>query len=155
MAKNETTVERVVKAQFVRYTKLVPVPGSDDSRPVIATARRNESVNVLESEVERLEALDSFLSDATVTRTEDGEVVEVDVREMTDGDLAAWIKDEGPTAKEVVDLAGDDAEIAQRLLNAEQTATEGHPRKNVSGPLTKIIDDAQAGDSGVETEGTP
>lgn len=155
---NEKTVERVVRAQFFRYTKLVPIPGDPDGkkRPVMATARRGATVSVLEAEAERGDALDAFHPEAAVTKDkETGEaVVEVDVREMTDGDLATWIKEDKPTQKEVIELAEGDAVLAERLLNAERTATNGKVRKTVNKELTAIIDKAQQGPD-VEAEGTP
>lgn len=154
MAKDKT-VERVVKAQFFRYTKLVPVPGADNPRPVMATARRGDTVQVLEAEAERGALYDAFHSDADITRTAEGEVIELDVREMSDAELASWIKSDKPKADEVVDLADNDAALAERLLNAERTATNGKPRKTVAEPLTKVMDAAATGGTQVETEGTP
>lgn len=151
---NTKTVDRVVKAQFFRYTKLVPVPGSDTVRPVIRTARRGDTVQVLETEAERGAMLDAFHNDAAITTTPEGEVVELDVREMSDAELASWIKTDRPKADEVVDLAEGDATLAERLLNAERTATNGKPRKTVNTDLTKIIDARATAGSGVETEGT-
>lgn len=153
---NTKTVERVVKAQFFRFTKLVPIPGSDDVRPVMATARRGDTVQVLEAEATRGDSLDAFHVDAAVSKTAAGEtVVEVDVREMSDADLAAWIRDDKPKAADVVELAEGDGQLAERLLNAERTATNGKPRKNVNDPLTKVIDEAATRGSDVEAEGTP
>lgn len=155
MGDNTKTVERVVKAQFFRYTKLVPVPGQDKPRAVMATARRGDTVQVLEAEAARAEQLDTFHTDAEITHTADGDIVEVDVREMSDADLAAWIKNDKPKVDEVVDLAEDDGALAERLLNAERTATGGNPRAGVNKGLTAIIDKAAAGASGVEATGTP
>lgn len=157
MAEPKTkTVERVVKAQFFRYTKLVTPAGADKPRAVMATARRGDTVNVLEAEAERGDNLGAFHADAEITHTPDGDVVEVDVREMSDADLAVWIKDDKPKASDVVELAEDDPALAERLLNAERAATNGRPRATVNKPLTKIIDaGAAAGPVPVEADGTP
>lgn len=54
-----------------------------------------------------------------------------DAGSASDGELAAWIKDAKPNADDTVAAAGEDAELAARLLDAEQAATGGNPRKTV------------------------
>lgn len=58
----------------------------------------------------------------------------------TDPELVAWIRDDKPTVGDVVDMAGDDAVQARRLLAAE-TAAHGEPRPGVRKGLGKVIDD--------------
>lgn len=157
---NTETVECVIAAQFFRYTKLVQVPGTDSMRPVMATARRGDTVQVLVFEAERGRMFGAFHGDAAVTTDDDGEtVVELDVREMSDAELASWIKTDRPTGSEVVDLADGDATLAERLLNAERTATNGKPRQIVTKGLTSVMDKAvntgAPGEVRVEPEGTP
>lgn len=154
---NTKTVERVIKAQFFRYTKLNAIPGSTEVRPVMATARRGDTVQVLEAEALRGDSLGAFHSDAEVKQTESGDaVVEVDVREMSDAELASWIKSDKPTVPEVVEQADDDPALAERLMNAERTATDGKPRATLNKALTEIIDKAAAaGTPGLEVTGTP
>lgn len=43
-------------------------------------------------------------------------------------------------ADQVVEAAGDDAQLAQRLLDAETEAQGGEPRKTVESGLTKVIE---------------
>lgn len=153
------TVERVVKAQFVRYTKIVQPPGAKEPRPVIVSARRGDTIQVLEEEAAKGAALGSFHEDAEIRHTPEGDVVEVDINEMSDADLATWIKEDKPKAPDVVGLSNNNPELAERLLNAERTATGGNPRKTVNEPLTKIMDDAASqpsqGQVPVESTGTP
>lgn len=161
MAKdNRKTVERVVRATFFRYTKLVPIPGDDNDkvRPVVVSARRDERINVLVAEAERADALGAFYPDAAVTVDKDtGEtVVEVDIRDMSDDALAQYIKEDKPTVSELVDLSEDDAGLAERILNAERVATGGKVRSTLNKSLTEVMDKAAGqGDVPVETEGTP
>lgn len=54
-------------------------------------------------------------------------------------DLVEWIRDDKPTAKEVVSAAEGDPEKAQKLMDAENEASGSQPRKAVMDPLRKII----------------
>jgi hypothetical protein len=52
--------------------------------------------------------------------------------------LVYWIKQERPTAAQVVDAADEDPDKAEALLAAEQEATGGQPRKAVIRGLNEI-----------------
>lgn len=66
-----------------------------------------------------------------------------DVGEASVAELASWIEAESPNAADTVALAEGDPARAAKVLEAEQSATGGDPRKTVEGPLQKIIDDAE------------
>ena len=157
MSNAPKTVERVVRARFVRYTEMIPVPGKDDEfQPVMRSGHRGATINVLETEEPKLARSEAFFTDQEVTRDESGEpVVEVDIHEMSDTDLAEWIKNDKPTVSDVVEAAGDDPRLAERLMAAEAVATGGKSRKGVNDGLTVIIDKHAAGNSGVEPTGAP
>jgi dTDP-4-dehydrorhamnose reductase len=53
--------------------------------------------------------------------------------------LVAWIRTQKPTAAAVVAAAENDSDKAEALLEAENEATGGQPRKSVKEPLEKII----------------
>jgi hypothetical protein len=76
-----------------------------------------------------------ILSDGTDTGTEEVDSVSV----MSDDELVTWIKEDKPTAHEVVDAAEGDPNLARRLLDAEDAATDGDSRKSVISGLTAII----------------
>lgn len=59
-----------------------------------------------------------------------------DVREV-----AAWITESKPTIEETLDSAGGDPDRAELLLEAENLATGGQPRKGVVDGLQALIDD--------------
>lgn len=155
--------ERTIKAQFFRYTQMLDVrgefnaDGSQKQRPVVKTARRNETVKLDAEDIARGDDTGSFFDSPTVVETADGEeVVEVDIREMSDTDLAKWVKNDKPTVDEMVDYADNDAALAERLLNAERTATGGKIRSTLNSRLTAIMDAAAAGGTvPVTPEGTP
>jgi len=74
------------------------------------------------------------------TSTEGG-----NVSELGEYELAEYIKGDNPEgralkAQEVVDLAGNDTDLAHRLLQAENIASEGDPRKSVEAGLNSIIE---------------
>jgi len=67
-----------------------------------------------------------------------------DVSSMGEYELAEYIKGANPEGKELtvqqtVDLAGGDADLAHRILQAENIATDGEPRKGVEAGLTSVI----------------
>lgn len=53
-------------------------------------------------------------------------------------ELVTWIRDERPNSATVVERAGDDPEMAQALIDAENEASGGDPRKSVVEPLERI-----------------
>jgi hypothetical protein len=76
---------------------------------------------------------------ATDTDTDTEEVEEVSsISDMSDEELVAWIKEDKPTAHEVVDAAEGDPALARRLLDAEDEASGGDSRKSVISGLTAI-----------------
>jgi hypothetical protein len=68
-----------------------------------------------------------------------------DVSSMGEYELAEYIKGSNPEGKELtvnetVALAGTDRDLAHRVLQAENIATDGEPRKGVEAGLTAIIE---------------
>lgn len=57
--------------------------------------------------------------------------------ELSDADLAAAIA--GVGVKKLVEAIGSDAELAQRVLAAEKTASAGDPRKPLVDALEKVV----------------
>lgn len=55
------------------------------------------------------------------------------------GTLATWITDAKPKVSDVLELAGEDAALAERLLAAEKAATGGDPRVTLVEGLEAII----------------
>lgn len=128
--------------------------------------------NVSDDEVERLKSLDAVgtadevaqlvrrLTDPAGVEAEEkaaaeerlaqvrGESGPLDVENLgaaTVQQLTAWITDEKPKADDVVKAVGENAEVAARVIAAENAATSGDPRKTVVEPLQKLVDDAGAG----------
>jgi hypothetical protein len=67
------------------------------------------------------------------------------VSAMGEFELAEYIGGNNPSGKalkadEVVELAGTDKDLAHRLLQAENIASDGDPRKTVEAGLTAIIE---------------
>jgi hypothetical protein len=68
-----------------------------------------------------------------------------DVSSLGEYELAEYIKGDNPNGKELtvnetVALAQGDKDFAHRLLQAENIATDGEPRKGVEAGLTSIIE---------------
>jgi len=65
---------------------------------------------------------------------------DVDVEGWPVATLAAWISDETPNAEDTIALAEGDSLKAAKVLEAEQMATGGDPRKGVETALRKLIE---------------
>ena len=68
-----------------------------------------------------------------------------EVSSLGEYELAEYIKGSNPEGKELtvnetIALAGDDKDLAHRVLQAENIATDGEPRKGVEAGLTAIIE---------------
>lgn len=63
-----------------------------------------------------------------------------DISSMSDDELSKFLEEREPNEGDTVAMAGDDPELAERLLSAESAATGGSPRKGVSERLQAIID---------------
>lgn len=123
----------------------VPSSSADPDRPL-----RTDFINVLEA-YERGETAGVGVSSvpggiavggANVTpgvAQAVGSDSEIDVAGSSVEDIAAYLEAEKPNAAETVALAGDDPELAQKVLDAEKAAQGGDPRVTVQEPLQKII----------------
>ncbi|HKV43864.1 MAG TPA: hypothetical protein VJT32_04205 [bacterium] len=63
-----------------------------------------------------------------------------DVSSLGEYELAEYIKSNNLTVGDTVALAGSDKDLAHRVLQAENIATDGEPRKGVETGLTAIIE---------------
>lgn len=82
---------------------------------------------------------------------DDDDVDEVELSSLDSEELVNWLMSTGefdgnkkPSAPEVVMAVGGDAELAQRVIDAEGTASGGDQRQGVVKPLQAIIDKATA-----------
>ena len=64
--------------------------------------------------------------------------------ELGEHELAEWLKTgsdgKAPTVNEVLEAVGNDKDLANRMLAAENIATDGDPRKGLETGLTAIIE---------------
>lgn len=58
--------------------------------------------------------------------------------ELGEYELAEWITNEQPTIDQVLEKVGDDKDLAHRMLQAENIATNGEPRKGLEAGLQAI-----------------
>lgn len=115
----------LLATRFARHGEVVDVTRDEDLERGEATGAFEEQANEEESEAD--------------LESEEGtdEVIEEEVS-WTHDDLVVWIRDDQPTAKEVVAAAGNDPDKAQKLMAAEEEASGSQPRKSVMDPLRKI-----------------
>lgn len=62
-----------------------------------------------------------------------------DLSELGEYELAEWIKETQPTINDVLEHVGEDKEFAHRMLQAENIATDGEPRRGLEEGLSRII----------------
>lgn len=89
-----------------------------------------------EEEAARLDEQGNLQAAPPELSTQDGEII-LDENSSVE-ELAAWIAEDSPKIDEVLELA-DSPEMAQKLLDAENQATDNDPRKGLLEGLTRII----------------
>lgn len=108
------------------------VPGTPpmgDPRPAAQVARNVENI--------RAEMEAELSDDEDEAEIEEDEVLDPETASAEE--LAEWIKEDKPNVGEVLEAAGDDADIASKLLEAEGIATGGSPRRGVTDGLSAVI----------------
>jgi hypothetical protein len=158
--------ERVVKHKELTYR--VPVTDEDGGQVTKTTkhgqerpkyrrvhARRYATIDDAEmapDDLERAEAFGAFFTDEELEAIRGGEASEPaeatkppegvpeDLNFDDNDQLVGWIKTAKPTAATVVAAAGDDPDKAIALMDAEEEASGGQPRKSVMDPLGKIAE---------------
>lgn len=109
----------------------------------------------LDSDIERADRYGALYSEEESSRrlagasapVSEDEPEEVELSDLDHEDLVNWLMSTGPfdgvkkpTADEVVEAVGDDPELAARVLDAEQEASGGEPRKQVQERLSKVAE---------------
>lgn len=156
--------ERVVRHK--EFTYRVPVLDEDDNQVTKTTkhgqdrpkfrrlhAKRYDVIDdadIHEDDLDRAEAFNVFFTDEEVERLRRGdnpadepatapvEGVPDDLNFDDQDMLVGWIKTAKPNVKTVVSAAGDDPDKAIALMDAEEEASGGQPRKSVMDGLQKV-----------------
>jgi len=149
--------DRIVRALSLAYTVAVEDP-SGMKTVELREAKRGETVTVDQIGTLALrkgESSHAFYTDDEREKVEQGQDPDSigtgasasgsSISEMGEYELAEYIKGSNPDGKELtvqqtVDLAGNDKDLAHRVLQAENIATDGEPRKGVETGLTAIIE---------------
>lgn len=109
-----------------------------DEHGKVRAARRGETIEVTDEELERGLALGAFVTDND--EPEESAAEEFSVVDASDDEVLDWLETSQPNVQAVVDAADGDPENAKRLLAAENTLTGNDPRKGVEAKLTAIIE---------------
>lgn len=146
------SIQTIRVAQFMYYIPTgrtrVRKDGKTEDILSVRHALRGDTVDIpREEDVERGERVGAFVVEKIVV--EPGPVAtEEDVNTGPDFSshdmLVEWFEDTKPTAREVINVAEGNADKAEMLLDAEETASGGHSRKSVVNALNRIIDEADA-----------
>lgn len=166
--------ERIVKFRLVTYFDEVDnqvTPGGDTIL-VERTASMGQKISLRPKDEERLDSLGALYTDEEAKMIEDGTYKGSDAAVLStfrgglrplapddavsgavgEGDpatmdavaLGQYIRDNRLNAEKTVALAGDDEESIQRVIDAENIATENSPRVTVLEPLEKRLADLPA-----------
>lgn len=121
----------------------------------------------LDSDVERADQFDCCYSEEVTAERQkrkaatapppspepegDAEEIDVELADLPHEDLVDWLMSTGmfdgqkkPTVQEVLDGAGDNPDLAKRILTAEQEASGGEPRQGVVTGLNDVVAKASA-----------
>lgn len=105
-----------------------------DKDGVEQEGRKGDVVDLTDEEIEYGESIGAFEVEGA-----DAPEAEKTLAEYDDPELIEWVEENQPTVQEVIDASGGDADLAKRLLSAEESATGGHPRKTLVEGLAEVI----------------
>lgn len=137
---------RTVKSQWAPYM-VQKTTGRGDEILVPRYGNKGDKVELLPADEARLDDLGALEPKGKAAPATPGPTkppVTIDAATASDVELIAFIKDTEPTVPNTIALAGDDVELAKRVLAAESAATDGAPRAGVEKGLTKVIEAAPA-----------
>jgi hypothetical protein len=130
--------EKTIRIRFFTYNVEVDHPSDPGEKMIMSqTAWRGETVDLNDADVKRGEAIHAFVG-SEPEEAESSAGVALDLDSASDAELAEWIENDKPTVQEVVDAADGDPELADRLLDAENSATGNDPRKGVVEGLAAV-----------------
>lgn len=115
-------------------------PESSEYKDAVVDYRLGQQVELLDEDYIRLSNGGAVKdADAVEAMAVESDEEVLDVRTASVDDLARWIEQEGPNVNETVQASGGEAELAQKLLEAETQATDGEPRQGVVDGLSTVI----------------
>lgn len=132
--------KRTIKHRAFTYYEDATDPITKRKVALEKTARRGEEVDLSEQDAARGDKFDAFYTDEELARINAGETPEgtFNAAAASEEQLVEFV--ESAKVQEVIDASGGDPEQAQRLLDAEEQATGGEPRKTVVLGLGTVID---------------
>jgi hypothetical protein len=149
---------RTIKHGYFWYMvpELHVYDGQEQERYVERTAFQGETIEIPRPvDLERGETHGAFYTDAELEAMAEeaqpaatAETTEVALGDLDDEELVDWLMSTGefdgqkkPNASEVVEAVGDDADLAERVIEAENKATGNQPRSSVVDALQKVADE--------------
>jgi hypothetical protein len=154
MTDDTTTKDtRTVKVLAFTYAKVHDNPYDPDGPKIVenTVAQRGDELvwdDLTDYDKNRADKFDVFYTDEEAQRLQpDGTLAEPEDmssetivlgENSTVEELADWIREDQPTIDEVVELAGDNPALAQKLIQAESAATGGDPRRTLVTRLEKV-----------------
>lgn len=132
---------KVLRKSSAGVQLMEPSGFGEDGRPLTQPSTRSVTVSngeplpadLADGELERLISLDAVRQIGTATPEPEPET-------EPDSELDELLKQ---GVKQILDTVGDDKELAERVLTAEQAASKGDPRSTLVEGLEKVI---QGGD---------
>lgn len=151
---DETTnlTEKVIKNKAFRY--YVEQPSILDPEKTILrerVARRGDTVQLRDADVKIGEAMGAFLTDEDFM--DDEAVLPGDPADKTVEQFVEWLETDRPSIPAVLKVVDDNAETADKVLEAEQLVTGRDPRPTLVAKLEAIIEEATEGDDEDDEKG--
>jgi hypothetical protein len=139
----QKTESRKIKHLAFAYLVEQPHPYEPDKTVFVERlARRGDTVELLPYDVAKGERFGSFYTEEEEQAVEEQEVAlnDLDTEELSD-----WLNSDGefegdqkPTVNQVLNAAKGNPDLATRLVEAENLATDGDPRSSLIEGLAKI-----------------
>lgn len=142
----EELQERTIKHRAFRYFDEGPHPVEPDKTILRQRfARRGETVKLRAEDIRRGEQHDAFgdpnqPNARAGAATDDAGSQVANVAGKSDQQIVEWLEEEKPTVPQTIAAAGDDPELAQRILDAEYQVTGRDARNGVVEGLERIVE---------------
>lgn len=158
------TIKHKVFTYYVEKKEGVRPDGSLGPVTLERQARRGETVELRDADANRGDELGAFYTDAELRAINNPDLPAadqvsvpptnaVDLVNMSESDVVTWLTGGGPGSKpsvaqvlsavKSVEDEDEQAEVAQRVLDAEKSRGDSDPRSTLVGPLEEILEEPE------------
>lgn len=140
MATEQQTHEVVVAFKAFPYFVTREDEYTGEEIQVELLGRRGETIKVNHRDFLKGQRLGAFETSEDTSEPEAPEATETpDLQEASVSEISPWYSEQKFTVKDVVNLVGEDPDLAQKMIEVEAHVTGGSPRPTLVEALSKVI----------------